>query len=659
MSEIKVVLEGDFLIIRCERARMTERDIQEIDITELSKNKRYKSYVKSRHEHTCDEFLMCQPMKIQLKADLWKIDTETANDADDTDEELEETEENLPALFVMRRGNVISYGYMDQERIYKLLIGMKYKVVRISLNKNYLKVGMFVYLTNNSEEEIEKVRFKIDEKNQTEANLKVYLQRIGKMKVLLGGHYSTFKIPVKNLLTDETQINNMLNIVVTVNGVDLEFRIGKKFRKNVSKRKYYAPYTGCYRDGFALHLRRTDRGNFAIVKRVMEPIESTIWFKIMESRPVSFIMYHFGRMISSHCKTKVNLFYEKFAEKAEEGTFDLFKIAKAKGKSKCYYIIDKNSTDYERIKNEKNVVKKYSLKYYWLLYRVNSYISTEAPAHLNILRSNNKYFRLATCEHPFVFLQHGITYLKCQGSGSTFAVGKEGEPAYMIVGSEKERDVVNDMLNLKEEKLLKTGLPIFSKISYCHINDETADKVVIMLTWKSYEEHILEFENSQYYQNVMGIYHMLTKYIAPSNIIIVPHPKMLELCANTSLKDTMWTKPISEVLGIAKLLITDYSSVCYNSFYQGGGVIFYQPDLELYEKEVGKLIPSDDEYIGKRTFDLDQLEEEIKKSIKNGRIDLAEIRKPEYIERYKTINEFHDGKNIERIAEALELNEII
>lgn len=44
----------------------------------------------------------------------------------------------------------------------------------------------------------------------------------------------------------------------------------------------------------------------------------------------------------------------------------------------------------------------------------------------------------------------------------------------------------------------------------------------------------------------------------------------------------------------AKLLITDYSSIAYNSFYQGTGVIFYQPDLRLYERENGKLIPNDD-----------------------------------------------------------------
>lgn len=157
----------------------------------------------------------------------------------------------------------------------------------------------------------------------------------------------------------------------------------------------------------------------------------------------------------------------------------------------------------------------------------------------------------------------------------------------------------------------------------------------------------------------MAIYHMLTKYTDSSNIIIVPHPKMAELLENTPLNDTMWKRPISEVLGIAKLLITDYSSVCYNSFYQGGAVIFYQPDLELYEQEVGPLIPSDEEYIGVRTFDMEELERAVERIIVDGKILLEEGRTREYERRYDTINEYHDGRNIERIAQELAKRELI
>ena len=107
------------------------------------------------------------------------------------------------------------------------------------------------------------------------------------------------------------------------------------------------------------------------------------------------------------------------------------------------------------------------------------------------------------------------------------------------------------------------------------------------------------------------------------------------------------------------MLITDYSSVCYNSFYQGGGVVFYQPDLEVYETYNGKLIPNDDEYIGKRAFNIKELEEITRQTIENGKINLGKIRNSKFEENYKTINEFTDGKNIDRIFNELKRLEIV
>ena len=152
---------------------------------------------------------------------------------------------------------------------------------------------------------------------------------------------------------------------------------------------------------------------------------------------------------------------------------------------------------------------------------------------------------------------------------------------------------------------------------------------------------------------------MLEKYIDKSKILIISHPKAKILLEQTDLKDSLWNEPISKALEKTKLIITDYSSVCYNTFYQGGGVVFFQPDLDLYEKENGKLIPYNEEYIGKRAFDMYELEEIIKQTIKNNKIDLSIVRTREYEENYKTINEFSDGKNIERIYEALIKRKII
>ena len=279
--------------------------------------------------------------------------------------------------------------------------------------------------------------------------------------------------------------------------------------------------------------------------------------------------------------------------------------------------------------------------------------------HSNILRSNNKYLRKNINEKKFVFLQHGIIFMKNLGINSTFIKGREAEPDYMVVSSDYEKEVVIDMLNLPEERLLKTGLVLYSKLGYKHITNSSEDYITIMYTWKPYEEYLSNFEDSTYYNNLIEVYQMLVKYIDKDKIRIVAHPKVFDLLESTDLNNIIWKDSISSCLESTKLLITDYSSVCYNAFYQGAGVLFYQPDLLLYEKENGKLIPNDDEYIGKRAFNINELENIIKNSIINNSIILEKIRNKKYEENYSKINEFSDGKNADRLVKELKKLNII
>lgn len=157
----------------------------------------------------------------------------------------------------------------------------------------------------------------------------------------------------------------------------------------------------------------------------------------------------------------------------------------------------------------------------------------------------------------------------------------------------------------------------------------------------------------------MAIYNALIQHIPENNIIISCHPKVQYYMENTHLAPRIWHGPISEVLEKGKLLITDYSSVCYNTFYQGGGVIFYHEDIKLYEEYNGPLIPSVDEYIGERVFSIRDLQTLLSKGIRKGSIILNKFRTPEHEARYQTINEFHDGQNIIRIYQALKDRGII
>ena len=641
MRGIDVYIENNKIIIKKIRARQTENDIEEIPLQLMEYGKFYTSKIKVTSQELKNKIFLIQTINKDLQ------NKQSDEEIEQEDIEIDE-QKNISnnVIIVFSEENKIKYAYCSEEQAYKKILKFKYKVLRLKLNKRNL--------------EIKSEKLYIDQVLFKECRLKETNQNLTKFQMITSNDIYKLTFNMKDILQDVSEINGNMRMEIEVDGRKIDYRIGIKNKKIKNKRYYYAPIKSKNVKQYAVHFRITTRVNLVLVKRLKEPIENTIKFRIMESKIISNLLYEISKIAIKIRRKNINLYYEKFSSKAEEGTFDLFLLAKQNSKlSKNYYVIDKNSEDYQKIKSEKNVVKKYSLKYYWLIFNANNFISTEAPIHLNILRSNNTALRKSICDKPFIFLQHGITYMKCQGDGSTFAKNKEGEATYIIVGSEKEKDAVVDMLNLDEEQVLNTGLPIFSKIEFNHINQDSEDIVTIMLTWKPYEEQLYDFEESTYYKNTIEIYNMISKYIDKEKIVIIPHPKVFELLANTDIKERFWQGKISTILEKTKMLITDYSSVCYNSFYQGAGVIFYQPDLKEYETYNGKLVPKDDEYIGKRAYNINELENIIRETIRDKHIVLNKIRNKEFENNYSTINEFTDGKNIERIYNELKKLNII
>lgn len=539
-------------------------------------------------------------------------------------------------------------------------IKIRKKILGITLNEKELTVCFLAYVLNPGSEKIEKVTLNISDEICGELELNIYTEKISKYRLLKENKIIYKKFNVSEILEKNININNPIQIRVHLeNDIVFKYNLPKRNKKyKKCTRMYYVPLKSMYIDNYSLVLRRTAKGNWLLSKRLKEEIENTKKFITFENKHISRILYGAGKIAKLCSFKKVNLYYEKFAQKKEEGTFELCKLNQESKKSKNYFIIDENSSDYEKIKDEKFVVKKYSLKYYWLAYRANNIISTEAPMHINVLRSNNKLFRKAIYEKPNVFLQHGIIYLKNMHD-SAFVKRREAEPAYILASSQKEKDVIVEQLKLDEKQIMVTGIPMYSQIEHKHINESYDDIVTVMLTWKPYEEHLYNFEESSYYKNVVEICGILSKYIDKEKIRIVPHPKVKIALEQTDLKENVYSGEISEILKVTKLLISDYSSVVYNSFYQGSAIVFYQDDIEVYEEAVGKLIPAEDEYIGKRAFGLEELETIIKDGVKDKKIDISSFRNKEHEEIYKLINEFTDGKNLERINQELKKKKMI
>lgn len=555
-------------------------------------------------------------------------------------------------LMVYTRSGEVKASYAPSRGAYLRVLERMCNVQHISLTKDGLSLQLQVGVVDDGTFTFEAAVLVIGERARQPFDIPVSKKTLAGVKDDDPFFIRKFHISMDELTRTMEETSSRFDIALKVNGMDVTFPV--KIEVPDENTKYqHVPMISFFYKNDAVQIKHTGVGNVLFVCRPLEEVEKTASFRFWESDAVSGRLYRKGKEEKKKSSLKVSLFYEKFCQKAEEGTFEIFDMAWKRNPKGAYFIISGDSPDYERIKNHPNVVKQYSRKYYELLFRANAYISTETPFHLNVIRSNNKYYRRSIAENTFVFLQHGVTYMKCHGPNSPFLAGREMEPDYIVVNSEKEKEAVHRMMGIDNSRILKTGMAIFSKLEYKHLNQDSDDIAVIMLTWKPYEDNMEDFTKSTYYQNTLAIYNMLRKFLPAEKIRVVIHPKTGAHLEKTELAPSIWKKPISEVLSIAKLLITDYSSVCYNSFYQGGGVVFFQEDLEFYEKENGRLIPKDDEYIGKRAFSLPELDAILEEGCRDGKIDLDSFRTEEFERRYQLINEFSDGKNMERLCEKL------
>jgi len=626
-SKLTVVVKGERLVISYDRSRSVPTDTMEIDFSATPLNKRQETGFKVKSFALKDKLIFTKSLS-----------------GDST-------------IVVFTEGNSLKYFIHNDHRTHPLtpLLTVKSKTF-LHLSKRHLRLFYACFIDNRYELPINATYLTIGDDYKKEMDYPVFRHFPSKIELIKKAIFVN-KIPIAPLLEGEPTISEKIGVSVDIDGTVMAGHYLTKGSKRLEARGrkwFYAPITRVRRKGYSVSVRRNGFGGLNIVRRPLSEIEKTIKFRFYESMFVSFCLYHAAHAARRLSSRVVNIYFEKSANQAEEGAVDLFRKARASSITSNYFIINKESKDFLSIKDEAGVIPNFTLRSYWLLYRANNFISTETAGHANVLRSDNRYMRSAPYSQRFIFLQHGVTYMKAHEKNTSFTRNREAEPDYMIVNSKKERDVVVDMLDLEEERVLNTGMLIFDQIPYGHIDQKSPDVVTIMLTWKPYEEHLKDATKSTYYRTVIELYDILEPLVGKGNIRMVVHPKFSEHMKKTDMAEAMWQGTIADVLKETKLLITDYSSVCYNVLYQGGAVVYYQPDLDQYEHANGKLIPADNEYTGYRVFTETEARKLIEGSIKNGNIDLSKLRTKAHVDNYLAINEHHDGRNIDRIYSELE-----
>ena len=161
-------------------------------------------------------------------------------------------------------------------------------------------------------------------------------------------------------------------------------------------------------------------------------------------------------------------------------------------------------------------------------------------------------------------------------------------------------------------------------------SDSQHPKILIMPTWRQWLEEQSEevFVGSEYYQRYSQLIQsprfarLLEEHDATASFFI--HPKLSEHLSAFATNNprieliAQGSVPLNELMMESSMLITDYSSVCWDMLYMDKPVCFYQFDKERYCNVVGSYIDFDQDLPGDSCEGEDELLSSVEASLARG-----------------------------------------
>ncbi|MBO5223738.1 MAG: CDP-glycerol glycerophosphotransferase family protein [Clostridia bacterium] len=342
---------------------------------------------------------------------------------------------------------------------------------------------------------------------------------------------------------------------------------------------------------------------------------------------------------------------------ARDNGYHFFRWVRAnRPKQKIAYAINKQSPDYQKVKDIGKVIS-YGTLSHWFWYIVaDRNISSQKGGKPNAavcyllevvfkLRKNNR-----------VFLQHGVIINRLD-----WLFYNDTYMRLFITSALDEQEYVSTQFGYPAGYVQLLGLSRFDSLSL----DERDEKIILVMpTWRNWlgrassENKDLDFTATEYYKKWSEF--IADKRLAQAlekhgtTLIFYPHRNMQKFIghfvsdSNRIVIADWKTYDIQTALKQASLMITDYSSVFFDFSYMRKPVLFYQFDEEEFRaRQYGQgYFDYKNTVLGKWTDDKDKLVDMIEESMSNGNPLLDE----------RTVEKFFpyiDTKNSERIYESI------
>ena len=317
----------------------------------------------------------------------------------------------------------------------------------------------------------------------------------------------------------------------------------------------------------------------------------------------------------------------------------------------AYYVIEKDSKDFLKIKDIENVLTFGSDKHFHISFKAGVLLGTHDLENLLPYKPASGFYGYE--DTVKVFLQHGVLGRKPAEYHKKYY---ELPFDLFIVSSIPEKeDIVMKKMGYSEQETAVTGLARFDLLPSNH----KTQNILLMPTWRDWITSDEGFLKSRYYHRYVNLIQnpRLHKVLEDYNVNLnfYPHYRA-QVFFNASHVNTtsrihfieLGDRTVQELLISHSLLITDYSSVSFDFSLMDKPVIYYHFDVGRFFKN-GKLRPLHETFIGDTAKDEETLIDLIEKSIQN-----------QFMSRHTDLSgifEYQDHHNRERIYKAV-LNKI-
>ena len=279
-------------------------------------------------------------------------------------------------------------------------------------------------------------------------------------------------------------------------------------------------------------------------------------------------------------KNKRIWFYMDFPTIADDNGMHLFKYSINQNEKgiKKYFIIDKTSPYYNKMKKIGPVIAYHSMKHR-ILGLFAEKIITSHPDNNYVYAFWGHYPNFAgILKSSTIFLQHGITL----NNISNWLNKYDKNLDFLLTASKKEYEsLFKYYYNYDKDIIHLLGFPRFD-----NLKDEKTKTILLMPTWRRYLNHENKYtiSDSSYFKTYNDLINN-EKLIQKAKeygyeIIFRPHPHVYQFIElfeeNEYVKIDYERESYQELFKKGALLITDYSSVAFDFAYLKKPVLYFQ-----------------------------------------------------------------------------------